>query len=69
MRTTLILKDDLIEQARRLTHIHEKTALIHKGLEALIEKYARLRLIALAGSEKQLRPIPRRRVPRTNGHS
>ncbi len=54
MRTTLILKDDLIKRAAELTQIKEKTALIHAGLEALIAKSARERLAALGGSEKAL---------------
>ena len=32
MRTTLILDDDLIARARRLTGLQEKTALVHEGL-------------------------------------
>ncbi len=32
MRTALDLSEDLIEQARKLTHIKEKTALIHEAL-------------------------------------
>jgi len=61
MRTNLILKDELVRRASELTRITEKTALVHEGLRALIEKQARLRLAALGGSEKKLRPIPRKR--------
>ena len=61
MKTTINLKDDLVAEASELTGIHEKTALIHKGLESLIALENRKRLIALAGTQKQLRPIPRRR--------
>lgn len=60
MRTTLILKDDLVNKAMELTNIREKTALVHAGLQALIAKYARERLIALGGSEKKAK-IPSRR--------
>ncbi len=35
MRTTLILRDDLVERAAAMTGIHDKTALVHAGLEAL----------------------------------
>ena len=35
MRTTLILRDDLVKKAAKLTGIDEKTALVHAGLEAL----------------------------------
>lgn len=62
MRTTLIIDDALVDKARRLTGIQEKTALIHAGLEALIAREAAKRLAALGGSEPQLTPIPRRRA-------
>jgi Arc/MetJ family transcription regulator len=61
MRTTLIIDDVLMERARRLTGIDEKTALVHAGLEALIAREAAKRLAALGGSQPQLEPTPRRR--------
>ncbi|MBI2889154.1 MAG: type II toxin-antitoxin system VapB family antitoxin [Nitrospirae bacterium] len=61
MRTTLILRDDVVGRAAALTGITQKTALVHAGLEALIEKKARERLAALGGSEPRLRRIRRRR--------
>jgi hypothetical protein len=61
MRTTLILKDALIDRAAELTGIREKTALVHLGLESLIAQESRRRLIALGGSQKRLSSIPRRR--------
>ena len=60
MRTTLNLKDDLIEKAQKLSKINEKTKLINAGLEALIEKHSRIRLKALAGTEKKIKQVPRR---------
>ena len=63
MRTTLIINDKILKQAIDLTGIEEKTALIHQGLEALIALYSARRLAALGGSEKNLHPIPRRRMP------
>jgi Arc/MetJ family transcription regulator len=60
MRTTLILRDELIRQAAELTGIREKTALVHAGLEALIAREAARRLAALGGSEPGIR-APRRR--------
>ena len=60
MRTNLILKDDLVKKASELTRITEKTALVHEGLRALIEKQSRLRLAALGGTEKALK-LPHRR--------
>ncbi len=61
MRTTLNIDDDLLVQAGRLTGIREKTALIRAGLQALIARESARRLAALAGVERALRPIPRRR--------
>ncbi len=61
MRTTLIIDADLLERARELTGIREKTALVRAGLEALIAREAGKRLAALAGSQPELAGIPRRR--------
>jgi hypothetical protein len=60
MRTTLILRDDLVRKASELTGIEEKTALVHAGLEALISREAARRLAALGGTEPGL-AAPRRR--------
>jgi len=61
MRTTLNLDDDLIERAKELTGIHEKTALVHAGLQALLAREAARRLAALGGTAPGMRPIRRRR--------
>jgi Arc/MetJ family transcription regulator len=62
MRTTLNLDAALIDRARRLTGIEERTALLHEGLRALIERESARRLALLGGSEPGLKQIPRRRV-------
>jgi Arc/MetJ family transcription regulator len=61
MRTTLDLDEDLLERARKLSGIREKTALLHAGLEALVSRASAQRLAALGGTEKRLAPVPRRR--------
>ena len=61
MKTTLNIDDELLAEARRLSRIEEKTALVHAGLEALIARESARRLAALGASEPGLRPIPRRR--------
>ena len=61
MRTTVNIDDDLLEKARELTGISEKTSLVRAGLQALIERESARRLARLGGSQPQLRPIPRRR--------
>ena len=65
MRTTLIIDDTLMAEARRLTRIDEKTALVHAGLEALIARESAKRLAALGGTQRELRPVPRRRSERS----
>ena len=61
MRTTLNIDDDLLEKARVLSGVQEKTALVREGLKALIERESARRLARLGGSEPQLEPIRRRR--------
>jgi Arc/MetJ family transcription regulator len=62
MRTTLDLDEKLLEQAQRATGTTGKTAVIEKGLQALIEQAARRRLATLAGTLPRAR-APRRRRP------
>ena len=67
MRTTMILDQALLDEARRLTGLTEKTAVVHAGLEALIARESARRLAALGGSDaraaapRRRRPAPRRR--------
>ncbi len=61
MRTTLIIDDELVDRARALTGIQEKTALVEAGLEALIAREAGKRLAALGGTQPKLPDVPRRR--------
>lgn len=61
MRTTLIIDEALLERARSLTGIQEKTALVRAGLEALIAREASKRLAALGGTQPGLSDIPGRR--------
>lgn len=61
MRTTINLDEQLLTEAQRLTGLKERTALVHEGLKALIERESARRLARLGGSEPRLRPIPRRR--------
>ncbi len=63
MRTTLVLDDDLIAEAARLTGTKEKTALVRLALGALIERESARRLARLGGTQPALADIPRRRMP------
>lgn len=62
MRTTLILRDDLVDRAMRATNIEEKTALVHAGLEALIAIESARRLARLGGSDSGAAAGRRRRT-------
>jgi Arc/MetJ family transcription regulator len=61
MRTTLNIDDEMLEKASQLTGINEKTTLVRLGLEALIARESSKRLARLGSSERNLRPIQRRR--------
>jgi len=64
MRTTINLDDELLSAAQKATGVTERTALIHAGLKALIERESARRLARLGGSEPQLASIRRRRSVR-----
>jgi hypothetical protein len=61
MKTTMNLKDELIKEAIAATGIREKTALVHLGLEELIQKAARERLIKMGGSDPAAKAPSRRK--------
>ncbi len=61
MRTTINLDEQLLGEAQRITGMKERTALIHAGLRALIERESARRLARLGGSEPELAPVSRRR--------
>jgi Arc/MetJ family transcription regulator len=60
MRTTVTFDDEQIQRAKMLTDINETSALVREALDALIQRESARRLRALAGTEPDLRPIPRR---------
>lgn len=62
MRTTINLDESLVEAAKKASGMTERTALIHAGLKALIERESARRLARLGGSEKKIKRIPRRRT-------
>jgi len=64
MRSTLNIDDHLVEEARRLTGIKEKTALVRAGLEALIAREVGRRLAALGGTQPDFEAAPRTRAQR-----
>ena len=65
MRTTLNLDEALLAEASDYAGVKEKTALLHEGLRALIQREAAARLAALGGSDTKALAAPRRKaVPR-----
>jgi Arc/MetJ family transcription regulator len=64
MRTTIALDDDLMRQAQQYTGITEKAALVREALKQLVQREAARRLAALGGTMPDLKPIPRRKMPR-----
>ena len=61
MRTTLNLDDRLMEEAAAYAGVKEKTALLHAGLRALIQREAAARLAALGGKDPKATAAPRRK--------
>jgi len=64
MRITVVIDDELLAEARELSGLREKTAVLHAGLRALIARERARRLAALGGTERGLKPIRRRRPRR-----
>lgn len=63
MRTTLNIDETLLGRATQLSGLREKTAVVRAGLEALVARESARRLAALGGSDRTVRPVPRRRTP------
>lgn len=61
MRTTVNLDDALLDRARELTGLKERSALLQEALAALIQRESARRLARLGGTQSQLRKPPRRR--------
>ena len=61
MRTTVALDDELVAKAQAFTGVKEKSALLREALKALIARESARRLARLAGTEPDLKPVPRRR--------
>ena len=61
MKTSILLKDDILKEAINATGVKEKTALIHMGLQELINKAARERLSQLGGVLPKAKSGRRRR--------
>lgn len=62
MRTTINIDEDLLAKASRLAGPLDRSAVIHEGLKALIERESARRLARLGGTQPDLKPVPRRRA-------
>ena len=61
MRTTVNLDDILLARAAKLAAPADRSALLHEGLRALIERESARRLAKLGRSQRNLKAAPRRR--------
>lgn len=64
MRTTVNIDEALVAKAIKLTGPLDRSALLHEGLKALIERESAKRLAKLGGSQPKLEIAPRRRQER-----
>jgi Arc/MetJ family transcription regulator len=62
MRMTLHLNDALMEEAADYAGVRGKTALLHEGLRALIQREAAARLASLGGKDPNATTAPRRKA-------
>ena len=60
MKITVSIDDELFENAKRLTGIEGKTALVREALRTLVERESARRLAKLRGTQPHLKDIPRR---------
>lgn len=65
MRTTITVDDALVEEARRLTGLKERSAVFQRGLETLVRVESAKRLASLGGSDRQAHVASRDRRDRT----
>lgn len=52
MRTNVLLDDELVEEALKLSHAKTKKEVIHEALKEFVESRKRLNLLDLAGKIK-----------------
>ena len=61
MRTTINIDDALLAKVAKLTGTMDRSAMVHQGLIALIERESAKRLARLGGTQTDLNAAPRRR--------
>jgi Arc/MetJ family transcription regulator len=60
MRSTVLLDDALLDEAKELTGIHKTSPLLNRVLQDFVRRESAKRLALLQGSEKNLAMPPRR---------
>ena len=63
MRTTVTLDDDLMATAMNYTGIKERSVLINKAIEEMVQREAGRRMALLGGTDPFATAAPRRRPP------
>jgi len=63
MRTTINIDDALFAKAAKLAGPLDRSAVVHEGLRALIERESARRLARLGGTQTAMMAAPRRRQP------
>jgi len=63
MRTTINIDDALLAKAAKLAGPLDRSAVVHEGLRALIERESARRLARLGGTQTAMKAAPRRRQP------
>jgi Arc/MetJ family transcription regulator len=62
MRTTINIDDELLAKATKLAGPLDRSAVVHEGLKALIQRECAKRLARLGGTQPALEAAPRRRA-------
>jgi hypothetical protein len=68
-KTTLNIEEKLLHRAAELTGVQETDQLVKLGLEALIARESSKKLAKLAGTDRNVKSVPRRRVLRMQSAS
>jgi hypothetical protein len=67
MRTTLILDDELVADAREASGMDRISDVVREGLRSLIAREARSELASMGGSDPKAKAAPRTRLSTRGG--
>lgn len=63
MKATIVIDDELFEQAQQCTGLQDKSAVVREALTALVQCEAGRKLARMGGTLPGLKAPPRRRPP------